>query len=106
MFLSHHYNTAQCKERPRNGGPDEGMWTSHYLEGMGYECIPGSTSRSLGSDNSDANRSAKNTIFFNCCIIRFDLLRKRTRMGAMQLVAIVIVVAAVYSHSCSSRYSL
>ena len=48
------------EERPRNGGPDEGMWTSHYLEGMGYKCIPGSTSRSLGSEYSDANRSAKN----------------------------------------------
>ena len=47
-----------AKRGLRNGGPDEGMWNSHYLEGMGYECIPGSTSRSLGSDNSDANRSA------------------------------------------------
>ena len=46
------------EERPRNGGPDEGMWTSHHLEGMGYKCIPGSTG-SLGSEYSDANRSAK-----------------------------------------------
>ena len=52
------------EERPRNGGPDEGMWTSHYLEGMGYKCIPGSTSRSLGSEYySDANRSAKNNYY-------------------------------------------
>ena len=30
-------------EAYRYGGPDEGgMWTSHYLEGMGYECIRGS----------------------------------------------------------------
>ena len=40
------------EETPRNGGPDEGMWTSHYLEGMGYKCITGSTSRSLGSDST------------------------------------------------------
>ena len=33
------------EERPRNGGPDEGMWTSHYLEGMGYKCIPGGKNR-------------------------------------------------------------
>ena len=59
MFFPLHYNIAHMEENAyRNGGPDEGMWTSHYLEGMGYECIPGSTSRSLGSDNSDANRSA------------------------------------------------
>ena len=62
VFFSHHYNTAHGREANRNGGPDEGMWTSHYLEGMGYECIPESTSRSLGSDNSDANRSAKKSI--------------------------------------------
>ena len=49
---------SEMEERPRNGGPDEGMWTSHYLEGMGYKCIR-STSRSLGSEYSDANRSAK-----------------------------------------------
>ena len=59
MFFSHNSLHSAMEERPRNGGPDEGMWTSHYLEGMGYKCIPGSTSRSLGSDNSDANRSAK-----------------------------------------------
>ena len=53
---------SEMEERSRNGGPDEGMWTSHYLEGMGYKCIPGSTSRSLGSEYSDANRSAKKTI--------------------------------------------
>ena len=34
------------------------------------------------NDNSDANRSAKITIFLNCCLIRIDLLRKRTRMRA------------------------
>ena len=65
----------QWIERPRNGGPDEGMWTSHYLEGMGYECIPGSTSRSLGSEYSDANISAKiivsdnNYYYLECFII-------------------------------------
>ena len=53
---------SEMEERSRNGGPDEGMWTSHYLEGMGYKCIPGSTSRSLGSEYSDANRSAKKQI--------------------------------------------
>ena len=52
------------EERPRNGGPDEGMWTSHYLEGMGYKCIPGSTSCSLRSEYSDANRSAKNNYYY------------------------------------------
>ena len=52
---------SAMEERPRNGGPDEGMY---YLEGMGYKCILGSTSRSLGSEYSDANRSAKNNSDF------------------------------------------
>ena len=30
-----------AKRGLRNGGPDEGMWNSYYLEGMGYECIRG-----------------------------------------------------------------
>ena len=63
MFFPTIITLHSAKRGLRNGGPDEGMWTSHYLEGMGYECIPGSTSRSLGSDNSDANRSAKITFF-------------------------------------------
>ena len=80
MFFPTIITLHSAKRGLRNGDPDEGMWTSHYLEGMGYECIPGSTSRSLGSDNSDANRSAKKINYNVFCIIRFGLLRKRTRM--------------------------
>ena len=51
-YYVEHCTFRTMEETPRNGGPDEGMWTSHYLEGMGYKCIPGSTSRSLGSDST------------------------------------------------------
>ena len=71
------------EERPRNGGPDEGMWTSHYLEGMGYKCIPGSTSRSLGSEYSDANRSAKNDSMVYYSIFMINIFAQLfTRMRA------------------------
>ena len=71
------------EERPRNGGPDEGMWTSHYLEGMGYKCILGSTSRSLGSEYSDANRSAKNDSMMYYSIFMINIFAQLfTRMRA------------------------